>query len=232
MGQLSSADEFFSVKRLDIKRIDEILRSSSLDSFRGELDEVFEDIRFIDLRSLVLRMYVCTDIYIAARSFAKELGVSDSSFTELFGDTDDIEQRLSTVVGTVEYLSNLVEQCILWRIESGREGSGSVVRNACDYIERNYMRDDISLCTIAREVGLSPTYFSSLFKKETGRGLSDYLNMVRIDKSKQLLCCTSKMIYEIAFEVGFQDYRYFSQIFKKYTGQTPRQFQGSANVRT
>ena len=233
MQQLSSADEFVSVKRLDIKRIEEILRSSSLEGFRKELDDVFGDIRFIELRSLVLRMYVCTDIYIAARSFARDLGVSDSSFTELFGDTDDIEIRLSTVVGTVEFLAALVEQCIRWRIESGRDGSSAnVVRNACDYIEANYMRDDISLSTIAREVGLSPTYFSALFKKETGRGLSDYLNMVRIDKSKQLLCCTSKMIYEIAFEVGFQDYRYFSQIFKKYTGQTPRQFQNSANVRT
>ncbi|SDB42912.1 two-component system, response regulator YesN [Ruminococcaceae bacterium FB2012] len=232
MLQTSSADEFFSVKQLDIKKIEDLLRSGSLDSFRGELDGIFGMIKFSELRSLVLRLYVSTDIYIAARSFARDLGVSDSRFTALFGDTDDIEQKLSTIEGTTDYLYALAEQCIRWRIESGRDSGGGVVRKACAFIEENYMRDDISLNTVAREVGLSPTYFSALFKKETGRGLTEYLNMVRIDRSKQLLCCTSKMIYEIAFEVGFQDYRYFSQIFKKYTGQTPRQFQNAANVRT
>ena len=92
------------------------------------------------------------------------------------------------------------------------------------------MHDDISLTAVACAVGLSPTYLSTIFKRETGQKLSEYLNQVRIGRSKELLCCTSKMIYEIAFEVGFQDYRYFSQIFKKYTGQTPRQFQSCGNV--
>ena len=76
----------------------------------------------------------------------------------------------------------------------------------------------------------SASYFSALFKKKTGYCFSECLNMVRIDRSKQLLCCTSKMIYEVAYEVGFHDYRYFSQIFKKHTGMTPRQFQNSANL--
>ena len=89
------------------------------------------------------------------------------------------------------------------------------------------MHDDISLTAVAYAVGLSPTYLSALFKRETGQKLSEYLNLVRIRRSKELLSCTSKMIYEVAFEVGFQDYRYFSQIFKKYTGLTPRQFQNS-----
>ena len=91
------------------------------------------------------------------------------------------------------------------------------------------MQNDLTLNCVAHEVGLSTTYFSSLFKKETGKCFSDFLNNVRIEHAKHLLCCTSKMIYEIAFEVGFQDYRYFSQIFKKYTGQTPRQFKNAAN---
>ena len=106
-----------------------------------------------------------------------------------------------------------------------------VVRDmdSVEYIEAHYMQNDLTLNCVAHEVGLSPTYFSSLFKKETGKCFSDYLNHVRIEQAKRLLCCTSKMIYEIAFEVGFQDYRYFSQIFKKYTGQTPRQFKNAAN---
>lgn len=230
MGTLSAADEFFNVKQLNMQKIESLLRCGSMYSCRSELDALLEEIRFDELSSLVLRMYVCTDIYISARSFSRELGISDSAFAEHFGEADDIEKMISTIDGTKELLYNLVEQCISWRIKASRCSSGSVVKNAQRYIESNYMRDDISLNSIAYEVGLSPSYFSSLFKKETGRCLSDFLNEVRINRSKQLLCCTSKMIYEIAFEVGFQDYRYFSQIFKKFTGQTPRQFQTSANL--
>ena len=91
------------------------------------------------------------------------------------------------------------------------------------------MDENISLRSVAEAVGLSPSYLSALFKREIGQNLSEYLTNVRIRRSKELLCCTSKMIYEIAYAVGFRDYRYFSQIFKKYTGQTPRQFQSTAN---
>ena len=92
------------------------------------------------------------------------------------------------------------------------------------------MCDEISLRSVANTVGLSPNYFSALFKKEVGQNFSDYLTKIRILKSKDLLSCTSKLIYEVAYEVGFRDYRYFSQIFKKHTGQTPREFQTAINT--
>ncbi len=228
----NTADDFSSVNRLDAKKIDSLLRSGRPDTCREEFEKMLDDIHFDDLSSLVLRLYVCTDIYIMARNFANELGISDGRFTSLLGDADGIEQHLATVEDTKKFLIIMIEQCISWRIERAKTNKCCVVNNAKKYIESNYMRDDISLESIAHEVGLSPTYFSALFKRETGKCLSTYLNLVRIEKSKQLLCCTSKMIYEIAFEVGFQDYRYFGQIFKKYTGQTPRQFQRVANVRT
>ena len=78
-------------------------------------------------------------------------------------------------------------------------------------------------------VGLTPTYLSALFKKESGQNFTDYVTTLRITRAKELLCCTKKLISEIAYEVGFRDYRYFSQIFKKQTGMTPRQFQNSTN---
>lgn len=213
------------IRRLDIKRIDAILRSGTLEDCRSELDEALDEVGFRALRSLVLRLYVATDIYLAARSFTEELGISEEEFTGQFGNVDDIEENLRTVDGTTCYLYQIVEQCIRWRRTSARESGGDPVRSAVEYIDQNYMHDDISLSAVAYAVGLSPTYLSALFKRETGQKLSEYLNLVRIRRSKELLCCTSKMIYEVAFEVGFQDYRYFSQIFKKYTGQTPRQFQ-------
>ena len=229
MANTVTADEYKYVKRLDTKRIEDLLRSGSKDDCASELDEVLREVRFGELHSLVLRLYVVTDIYIAARSFSRELGVTDEEFVRLFGSTDDIETRLGTVQNTVEFLKDMFKRCISWRIERSKENGNCVVRNARSYIDEHYMKSELSLTAVASAVGISPTYLSALFKKESGKNLSEYITMVRINKSKELLCCTSKLIYEIAYEVGFQDYRYFSQIFKKCTGLTPRQFQNCAN---
>ncbi|MBR3629610.1 MAG: helix-turn-helix domain-containing protein [Oscillospiraceae bacterium] len=230
MVQRVFQEEFTAVKKPDIRQIERLLRSSSLEQCREDFDALLEDMHFAELDSLVLRIYISTDMYLTARSFARELGISDTAFTAQFGHPEDLEQHLVTIDGTAAYLYRIFEQCIRWRIETVRDRRTGVIRNAIRFIDANYMRDDLSLNCIAHEVGLSPSYFSALFKKKTGRCFSDYLNMVRIDRSKQLLCCTTKMVYEIAYEVGFQDYRYFSQIFKKYTGQTPRQYKNMANV--
>ena len=104
-----------------------------------------------------------------------------------------------------------------------------MIRKAKEYIDSNYTDEEISLNKVAENVGLTPTYLSALFKKETKQNFTDYVTMLRITRAKELLCCTKKLISEIAYEVGFRDYRYFSQIFKKQTGMTPRQFQNSTN---
>lgn len=230
MTNTVQADEQCSIRRPDTRKLDTLLRSGCLEHCREEFDSILAEVRFQELESLFLRIYVCTDIYITARSFAREIGINDSRFTAAFGSADDLGRHLMTSDSTASYLYTIFEQCIRWRIEMARDKGTSSIRNAVSYIESHYMQCDLSLNDVAHEVGLSPTYFSSLFKKETGTCFSDFLNRVRIEQSKQLLCCTAKMIYEIAFEVGFQDYRYFSQIFKKYTGQTPRQFKNAANV--
>ena len=230
MEKRSSIEECCNVKKLEVRKIQDLLRSGNLENYRSVLAEVLDEIHFREIRSLVLRLYIGADIYIEAHSFSREIGVDDREFIRLFGSIDEIEDRLSTVEDTVRFFGEMIGQCIRWRIENTRENGNYIINNAKSYIDKNYMSSEISLTNVADAVGVCPTYLSSLFKKETGRNLSEYINSIRIERSKALLCCTSKMIYEKAYEVGFQDYRYFSQIFKKCTGQTPRQFQSNANV--
>ncbi|MBP3271919.1 MAG: AraC family transcriptional regulator [Ruminococcus sp.] len=106
----------------------------------------------------------------------------------------------------------------------------STVTNARLFIDKNYTDHDLSLGTVADAVGLSPAYLSALFKRETGSNLSEYITFVRIEHSKELLGRTRKLFYEVADSVGFRDYRYFSQIFKRHTGMTPRQYQSFART--
>ena len=169
------------------------------------------------------------DVYLAARNVAHEFGISSEEFAGSFGSIDDISAKMQTVEATADYLQGMIAQCIRWRIASVSENGNSVIRKAKEYIDNNYMDEDISLNKVAENVGLTPTYLSALFKKETKQNFTDYVTLLRITRAKELLCCTKKLISEIAFEVGFRDYRYFSQIFKKQTGMTPRQFQNSTN---
>lgn len=225
----SAAESCCDVSRIDTTRIETILQSGMLKTCHAELDDFLDEIGFRELRSLMLRLYVSMDIYIAARSFSRELGIGNDLFVEQFGSIDEISSRLQTLDSTTSFFHALTEQCIRWRMDAAAESPGNIIKKAKDYIDRHFTEEDLSLSTVAEQVGLSPPYLSTAFKREIKMNFCDYLTKVRIRRAKELLCCTSKMVYEIAGEVGFRDYRYFSQIFKKHTGLTPREYQRTAN---
>ena len=98
-----------------------------------------------------------------------------------------------------------------------------VIAKAISIIAQSYA-EDITLDYVAQQVHLNSAYFSTLFKKETGHSFKEYLNMTRIEESKRLLTTSNYSIVDIAIAVGFEDQSYFSKVFKKYTGITPKQF--------
>jgi|GEM_PF-857973 len=91
------------------------------------------------------------------------------------------------------------------------------------YIADN-LKEDINLKDTAAKFNLSPYYFSRTFKKVFGYGFSDYLNLVRINKAKELLRDDSLSVKEIGYLVGYNDPNYFSKVFKKYEGVTPTEY--------
>lgn len=101
--------------------------------------------------------------------------------------------------------------------------SNEIAKKAIRYISKNFMRN-LTLDDVAGHVHLNPAYFSTLFKQSTGSSFKEYLNMVRIEESKRLLANTDYSIIDIALATGFEDQSYFSKVFKKYTGLTPKQY--------
>lgn len=110
---------------------------------------------------------------------------------------------------------------------SAREGGGQeqkkVIRLVLEIVRERY-QEDISLQSIAKEVYLSPSYLSYLFKKETGVSLVKYITVIRLDKAKSLLRTGNMKIAEIAALVGFRNYSYFNLIFKSNVGMSPAQY--------
>jgi len=98
-----------------------------------------------------------------------------------------------------------------------------LISKAVSYVKTNYMRK-ITLNEVADYVFLSPSYFSKIFKEEMNYYFNDYLNFIRVEKSKSLLLNERISLAEIAEGVGFYDQSYFNKVFKKITGLTPKKF--------
>lgn len=97
------------------------------------------------------------------------------------------------------------------------------IREALRYISRNFNMP-LTLQDVAEQVNLSAPYFSTLFKQVCDTSFKEYLTMIRIEESKRLLANTSDSIIDIAVAVGFSDQSYFTKVFRKYTGITPKQY--------
>lgn len=101
--------------------------------------------------------------------------------------------------------------------------SRKLIDKAKIYIKENYFHD-ISLESIAYEIGLSACYLSTLFKNMEKNSIKEYIIDTRIEASKKCLQDVNMKIYEVAASVGYTDSRYFSQLFRKKTGYTPVQY--------
>lgn len=97
------------------------------------------------------------------------------------------------------------------------------VEEAISYIHRHYATE-ISQSSIADAIGISPSYLSKQFKEDLGIGFADFLCDYRLEKAKALLIQTDRNNKEIAGMVGFSDDAYFSRVFKKDTGMTPKEY--------
>lgn len=110
------------------------------------------------------------------------------------------------------------------RLLSGKWNSSNVVEFVREFIKDHYM-DEIHLGDLALVSHISPSYLSTLFKKETGSSFTEYLVRYRINQAKEFLKDKTMSCREAAEKVGYSDYVQFSKMFKKYAGQTPSSWQ-------
>ncbi len=102
--------------------------------------------------------------------------------------------------------------------------TGSFVGRAKTYIQENFSDPDMNIDMVCSELGLSSTYFSTIFKKETGKTFVNYLTEIRMKEAERLLIEEDEKTYIIAEKVGFTDSGYFSFVFKKWFGVSPMKY--------
>ncbi|WP_110930423.1 response regulator [Paenibacillus bouchesdurhonensis] len=133
---------------------------------------------------------------------------------------------------SIDVIKNVITG-IMFRINdhmNSSKNNNRIFQEALAYINQNYNKD-ISRNTVAREIFITPGYLGILFKQKLNMGFLEYLHQIRIDHATELLSNPGIKISAIAYQVGYQDEKYFSQVFRKYTGLTPNQYRNSLTRR-
>lgn len=117
-------------------------------------------------------------------------------------------------------------------IETNRQDSRqTIAARAMDYINQNYNDRSLSLNSISAYLHISPSYFGSVFKRETGETFVSSLLRARMEKARDLITTTSLKNFEIAAQVGYDDPHYFSVCFKRFYRMSPNDFRNNLSQR-
>lgn len=214
----------------DQKLLESFLRSGSEEEVHSFISVYFEALHEDDLKSILLRQYIVMDTFVCILSFGEKLHISQEEMKAEIGDVNDSTLHIQTVEDTKEYLETIVGKMLMLRDKVSDCWYSDIIRKAQRYTEENYMSEEISLNTVAASVNMSPSYFSSVFSQEAGQTYIEYLTSVRMDKAKELLLYSSMRISDIGYEVGYKDAHYFSYIFKKTQGCSPKEYRTREKV--
>lgn len=152
---------------------------------------------------------------------------------DVFGPDFAASLRLEAFDSLDELKARLSELCLRISELIRRERSNStrgIAEGAKQFIAEHFSDPDISVEMLCDHLHVSPAYFSTLFKKETGMSFVAWLTNVRMDEAVKLLSTTEDKTYEISLKVGYTEPNYFSYVFKKQFGMSPTKYRGSRDA--
>ena len=205
------------------KRLGTQLKEGGRSQSQAALNEIFSFMKKHYLTVEEATIYF-TRLHVILTVFLQEMGLDVESkengilhrpytFTSITEAHDFFSEMIDAIEGQIEARRN---DLVLSRVDKARE-----------IIARRYQDKNFTLQDICDEMFLSTSQFSLLFKTGTGQTFVEYLTNWRVEEAKKLLKSTDCKSYEVAERVGYSDPRYFSQIFRKYTGITTMEYRRS-----
>lgn len=170
-------------------------------------------------RSLLFRHYIMMSLRINAELCLQQLGCQQEDFSGL--PQPEVNLPASKME---EYMVSVLTEALRLRDLKSQQESSDILSSAIRYMEKHYTDENLSLNSVAQAINISANYLSALFSQKMGVSFVEYLTQKRMNRAKQLLQRTNMRSSEIAYEVGYRDPRYFSFVFRKTQGCTPRAF--------
>ena len=125
----------------------------------------------------------------------------------------------------IEFIGIMLESIVRNQLLSEHKFN-PYIKESIAYLHKHYDQA-ITLDAICHHLNINKSYFCTIFKSDTGMTFSNFLNRIRIEKSKQYLKNSQYSILEVALAVGFNNHNYYSSIFKKFNGTTPLEYRQS-----
>lgn len=225
------ADQISNQEDTDLKNVDsaqmdpEIIKdflhsgskSEVQDFVEGYLGKITEA-----LDSRMFRDYVTLNIRFTVLAYIDSLGLVHQESKKRMEEYD--------VKGTLKkeeltsYFTDMLKTALDIRDQESNIQSGHVLKQALEYIDSHYCDETISLNEVAAKAGVSPNHLSSVFSQNMQKTFIEYITNKRMEKAKKLLKTTNVSTGSIAAEIGYKDPRYFSFVFKKTQGMSPREY--------
>jgi len=223
-------DQFFQHQSLIMDRIDlnAVLKRGSRDDILKTVNKIIDELESVDLNREKLYV-VLNNLILESFKIIKDLDYRVEDLLEII-NKERIEKINSENLKEIE----IILKEFLLRLHdlisfNPDDKNQQIINEMKEYIAANY-QDGITLSEMARKFNLSSGHLSNLFHEETGESFSDYLNMIRLNKAKELLKTTDDKIYQIADQLGFNDAYYFSSWFKKLVGASPTTYRDNINL--
>lgn len=212
-------------------RIRQLLRRIQAGDHNGARDlinMILEEILITEAGNFEIMKIRLFELYMSLSRAGVESG---ASIQKVFGIHFDLIASL-TAISTLPELHQWTLQVVDHFIDNVfstiYSGHSQIISNAIQHINTNYMTK-INLKNLADLLHVNESYLSKLFKQEMGKNFTDYLNEIRINKSLSLIRDTDNNLLDIAIAVGFEDQSYYTKIFRKVMGTTPKHYRNGSH---
>lgn len=220
-----------ALSKVNRSALEHFLKSGMEQDFDTFFEVYLQPVGASALRAQLVKHYIFMDILLTVAQFVSDLG---GNVDQVIPEVHDVEMLLvavTTVDQLKEKMRKIFNGALAFRNSQVGRQRTLLVQKARAYIDSRFTDADLQLNDVAAEVGLSPSHFSVVFSHEKGETFKDYLIRIRINRAQELLRTTDLKSSEIANESGYNDPHYFSMIFKKYTGLTPREYRAQTESR-
>lgn len=208
----ASVDNVLVLKFLETARTDEVSNFMS-NLLHGNVSNALKSNLFC--RYFAMTMYICVADYLRIIKADETLVLPEDIRTQIEQVND------SNVIALVE---NMIKSAIDARDGASNKKFKDQLALAMEFVDSNYADAGLNLNEVAQKVNISPSYLSAMFSKETDTTFVEYVTAKRMDKACELLKTTGEKTAAIAELVGYKDSHYFSFIFKKTYGVSPKEY--------
>ena len=216
--------ESLTFVNVDVPEIFEKLRNADWPEVDGILSDYIASIGQTAAQSKLMINYIFVDIVLSASRIIRDCGGDPQTIIPSAFPPNGKSAITSTLEEAMAMARELIHAAFDYRDEQGSARYGVVIRKAKAFIDENYTNPDLTLHDVASCVALSNNHFCTIFSQETGITFTEYLTSVRLVRAKALLRDKQMRTSDVAFSVGYNDPHYFSYLFRKNTGLSPRDY--------